>query len=86
MATQVRTSEGVFEKIREVLVEEGFPEEKITMEASFGEDLGLDSLDRAELVLELEDQFEIRILDEDAERLTTVGEAVNYILKRQEGG
>lgn len=86
MSTQVRTPEGVFEKIKEVLIEEGFPKEKIAMEASFGEDLSADSLDRVELVLELEDQFGMKIPNEDAERLTTVGEAVAYILKRQEGG
>lgn len=86
MATQVRTREETFERIKGALIEEGFPEEDVRMEAFFWEDLGADSLDLVELVLELEDQFGVKIPDKDAKTLKTVGQAVDYILKRQEGG
>lgn len=55
------------------------PKEKVTPEASFISDLGADSLDTVELVMSLEDHFEIEIPDSDAEKITTVGEAINYI-------
>jgi acyl carrier protein len=55
------------------------PEEKVTRETSFINDLGADSLDTVELVMEFEDEFEISIPDEDAEKIQTVGNAVDYI-------
>ena len=55
-------------------------EDQITEEASFVDDLGADSLDTVELVMALEDEFEINIPDEDAEKLSTVGKAIDYIL------
>ncbi len=70
----------VFDKVRDILVEQlGVKPEEVTKEASFQEDLGADSLDVVELVMAFEEEFDIRIPDEDAERISTVAEAVNYI-------
>lgn len=69
-----------FDKVKEVIVDKlGAEEDKITMEASFVDDLGADSLDTVELIMELEEEFGIEIPDEDAENMTTVGAAVEYI-------
>jgi acyl carrier protein len=54
-------------------------ESKVVLEASFKDDLGADSLDVVELVMELEDEFDMEISDDDAEKIVTVGDAVNYI-------
>jgi acyl carrier protein len=56
--------------------------EQITPEASFTEDLGADSLDTVELVMEFEKEFDLTIADEDAEKITTVGDAVKYISEK----
>ena len=56
---------------------------KITRDTTFQEDLGADSLDVVELVMELEDTFGIQISDEDAEKIVTIGDAVNYIVSQQ---
>ena len=56
---------------------------KITRDTTFQEDLGADSLDVVELVMELEDAFGIQISDEDAEQIVTIGDAVNYIVNQQ---
>ncbi len=61
----------------------GVDEADVTLEASFKEDLGADSLDVVELVMELEDEFDMEISDEDAEKIATVGDAVNYINSKQ---
>ena len=61
----------------------GAAEEKITMEASFREDLEADSLDLVELIMAFEDKFGAEISDEDAQKITTVGEAVSYIDARK---
>jgi acyl carrier protein len=61
----------------------GVDEEKITMEARFREDLEADSLDLVELIMAFEDKFGAEISDEDAQKITTVGEAVNYIAARK---
>ena len=68
------------EKITEIIVEQlGVKPEEVTTEASFVDDLGADSLDTVELVMALEEEFGIEVPDEDAEKLTTVGDAVRYI-------
>ncbi|SFE39712.1 acyl carrier protein [Alteribacillus iranensis] len=57
----------------------GVEESEITMEATFKDDLGADSLDVVELVMELEDEFDLEISDEEAEKISTVADVVNYI-------
>ncbi|MBO9362328.1 MAG: acyl carrier protein [Thermoflexus sp.] len=72
----------VFEQVRDVIVEVlGVPPEKVTLEARFREDLEADSLDLVELIMALEERFGGEISDEDAQKITTVGEAVTYIEK-----
>ena len=73
-------SENVFKKVTEIITEKlGIPESEVTADASFVRDLGIDSLDYAELVMEFEQTFDIKIPDEDAERMGTIGSAVEYI-------
>ncbi len=75
--------EEVFERVKEVLVEQlGVDESQITEAASFQEDLDADSLDLVELIMELEDNFGVKISDEDAQSIQTVGQAVDYIAER----
>lgn len=69
-----------FDKVKDIIVDRlGVDAEKVTTEASFKDDLGADSLDIAELVMELEDEFDMEIPDEEAEKINTVGDAVKYI-------
>ncbi len=78
------TREEVFDKVKEVLSEQlGVDEADVTEEASFQEDLDADSLDLVELIMELEDQFAIKISDEDAQKIQTVGQAVDYVTSHQ---
>lgn len=70
----------VFEKVREVISNVlGIEPEDITMESSFIEDLGADSLDVVELIMDLQEEFDIEIPDEEAEKVQTVGDVVDYI-------
>jgi acyl carrier protein len=70
----------IMERVKNIIVERlGVDEAEVTPEASFKDDLGADSLDVVELVMELEDEFDLEISDEDAEKITTVGEVVEYI-------
>ncbi|CAM2746110.1 acyl carrier protein [Dolosigranulum pigrum] len=74
----------VFDKIRTIIVDQlGVDEDKITRDTTFQDDLGADSLEIVELVMEMEDQFGREIPDEDAENLTTVGKAVDYVMSQQ---
>ncbi|WP_099224319.1 acyl carrier protein [Listeria costaricensis] len=70
----------VLEKVTKIIVDRlGVEESKVTLEASFKDDLGADSLDVVELVMELEDEFGVEISDDDAAEIATVGDAVKYI-------
>ncbi len=72
--------EEVQAKLKEIVMDRlNAEEEQIKPEASFVEDLGADSLDIVELIMGIEEEFDIEIPDEDAEKLTTVGEAMNYV-------
>ena len=74
------------DKVRYIIEKElGVEREKLTDEASFIEDLGADSLDIVELVMEFEKEFNIDIPDEDAEKLRTVGDAVGYLNQKMAG-
>ena len=73
----------VEEKVKDIIVEElGVEREKLTTDASFMEDLGADSLDTVELVMAFEKEFNIDIPDEDAEKMRTVGDAMNYLREK----
>ncbi|MGC6367955.1 MAG: acyl carrier protein [Candidatus Marinamargulisbacteria bacterium] len=75
------TKEEVYKKVKAVVVEQlGVTEEEVTVEASYTEDLGADSLDTVELVMALEEEFSTEIADDEAEKLTTVGKTVDYVL------
>lgn len=68
------------EKVREIIMEQlGVGADEVKPEASFIEDLGADSLDTVELVMALEEEFDMEIPDEEAEKITTVGQATEYI-------
>ncbi len=70
----------VGDKVKSIIAEQlGVKQEEVTDSASFINDLGADSLDTVELVMALEEEFKIEIPDEDAEKMTTVGEAIKYI-------
>ena len=74
----------VADKVKAIIVEQlGVDEEEVTPDASFVDDLGADSLDTVELVMALEEEFETEIPDEDAEKITTVQQAIDYITERR---
>ena len=78
-------AEGILEKVREIVIDElSVDADQVAEDATFVDDLGADSLDVVELVMRLEEEFDIEIPDEDAEKITTVGEAVIYINARVE--
>jgi acyl carrier protein len=72
----------ILEKVKKIICEQlDVPEENIVPAASFVDDLGADSLDQVELIMAMEEEFNISIPDEDAEKITTVKEAVEYVTK-----
>lgn len=74
---------GVFDKVKSIVVDQlGVEEEEINLETSFAE-LNADSLDIVELIMALEEEFDLDIPDEEAEKIRTVGDAVNYIKENQ---
>ena len=75
-----KMSQSIEEKVWKIIVERlGVDESEVTLEASFTNDLGADSLDTVELIMELEKEFNISIPDEQAEQIQTVGDAVSYL-------
>ncbi len=77
----------ISEKVTKIIIDKlGVDESEITMEASFTNDLGADSLDTVELIMEFEKEFNVSIPDEKAESITTVGEAVNYLEENTDQG
>jgi acyl carrier protein len=73
-------SDSIEERVKKIVVEQlGVKEEEVTREASFVDDLGADSLDTVELVMALEEEFECEIPDEEAEKITTVQQAIDFI-------
>ena len=74
------SSEEIFEKVKESIVEQlGVTESTVTMEATFIDDLGADSLDIVELIMALEEEFDLEIPDADAEKIVSVSDVVDYI-------
>ncbi|MGI6622464.1 MAG: acyl carrier protein [Clostridiaceae bacterium] len=74
----------VFEKVKDIIVEQlGVDAEEIKLESSFIDDLGADSLDIVELIMALEEEFDLEIPDKEAEKIATVGDAVEYIKAHQ---
>ncbi len=75
------------QRVRAIIVEKlGVDESDITREASFTNDLGADSLDTVELIMEFEKEFDLTIPDEDAEQIGTVGDAVDYVSRKKGDG
>ncbi len=80
MSEKQGSKEAVFERVQKIIVEQlGVEADKVTLEASFREDLGADSLDLVELIMAFEEEFGGEISDEEAQSIRTVGEAVNYL-------
>jgi len=74
------SSEEIFGKVREIIIEQlGAGEDAVTLEASFIDDLGADSLDIVELIMALEEEFDLEIPDADAEKVVSVNDVVEYI-------
>jgi acyl carrier protein len=77
---EVTNMASIAERVKKIVAEQlGVEEEQVTAEASFMDDLGADSLDTVELVMALEEEFDIEISDEDAEKIQTVKDAVDYV-------
>lgn len=78
------SSDEIFDKVKEIIVEQlGVAENAVNLEASFIDDLGADSLDIVELIMSLEEEFEMEIPDSDAEKIVTVNDVVEYIKNNQ---
>jgi acyl carrier protein len=78
------TTKSIEERVKEIICEQlGVEESEVTPAAKFIEDLGADSLDTVELVMAFEEEFDLEIPDEDAEKITTVGDAIQYIKDNQ---
>jgi acyl carrier protein len=81
------TSMDLYERIKEIVVDRlGVDVARVTMEAKFREDLEADSLDLVELIMAFEDEFGGEISDDDAQKIKTVGQAVEYLQKRMDAG
>jgi acyl carrier protein len=78
------TTKSVEDRVKEIICEQlGVEDSEVTPQAKFIEDLGADSLDTVELVMAFEEEFDLEIPDEDAEKITTVGDAIQYIKDNQ---
>lgn len=76
----------ILTKVREMVASQlGKSEDEVTLESSFIEDLGADSLDLVELIMSMEDEFGLEISDEDAEKIVTVKDAINFIQENKKG-
>lgn len=76
----------IFDKVKEIVVEQlGVEADDVTIESSFIDDLGADSLDIVELIMALEEEFDLEIPDEEAEKFPTVGNVVDYIKEHTDG-
>ena len=76
-------TEEIFDKVKEIIVEQLGVAENVNLEASFIDDLGADSLDIVELIMALEEEFDMEIPDADAEKIVTVSDVVDYIKNNQ---
>jgi acyl carrier protein len=77
-------TDAIFDKVQNIVAEQlSVEKEQVSLESNFADDLGADSLDQVELVMALEEEFDIEISDEDAEKITTVKDAVSYITTKQ---
>jgi acyl carrier protein len=82
-----KTMSSIEEQVKSIVAEQlGVKEDEVTNSASFVDDLGADSLDTVELVMALEEEFEIEIPDEDAEKITTVQQAIDFVTARKSAG
>lgn len=80
----LKTMSSIEDQVKAIVAEQlGVKEDEVTNEASFVEDLGADSLDTVELVMALEEEFDTEIPDEDAEKITTVQQAIDYVTKQR---
>jgi acyl carrier protein len=80
----LRSMSSIEQQVKAIVAEQlGVKEEEVTNDASFVDDLGADSLDTVELVMALEEEFETEIPDEDAEKITTVQQAIDYVTQRR---
>ena len=80
MAEEQVVMSSIEERVKDIVIEQlGLDRDKVSLESKFADDLGADSLDTVELVMALEEEFDIEIPDEDAEKITTLREAVSYV-------